>query len=94
MEVQFTPDQEAFVREAIQSGRLRREEDAVKEALSLWEERERRRLEILIAVDKAEASLARGEGRSVTTPEEVRQLAEDVKRRGTVRLHAEQHPRA
>jgi Arc/MetJ-type ribon-helix-helix transcriptional regulator len=94
MEVQFTPDQEAFVREAIQSGRLRREEDAVKEALSLWEERERRRLEILIAVDKAEASLARGEGRSVTTPEEARQLAEDFKRRGMVRLHAEQHPRA
>lgn len=66
----------------------------VKEALSLWEERERRRLEILVAVDKAEASLARGEGRSVTTPEEARQLAEDVKRRGMGRLNAEQHPRA
>ena len=94
MEVQLTPDQKAFVREAIQSGRLHREEDAVKEALSLWEERERRRLEILVAVDKAEASLARGEGRSVTTPEEARQLAEDVKRRGMARLNAAQHPRA
>jgi Arc/MetJ-type ribon-helix-helix transcriptional regulator len=94
MEVQLTPGQKAFVREAIESGRLRREEDAVKEALSLWEERERRRLEILIAVDKAEASLARGEGRSVTTPEGARQLAEDVKRRGIARLNAEQHPRA
>ena len=94
MEVQLTPDQKAFVREAIESGRLRREEDAVKEALSLWEERERRRLEILIAVDKAEASLARGEGRSVTTSEGARQLAEDVKRRGIARLNAEQHPRA
>ena len=94
MEVQLTPDQKAFVREAIESGRLHREEDAVKEALSLWEERERRRLEILIAVDKAEASLARGEGRSVTTPEQARQLAEDVKRRGMARLNAEQHPRA
>jgi putative addiction module CopG family antidote len=94
MEVQLTPDQKAFVREAIESGRLHREEDAVKEALCLWEERERRRLEILIAVDKAEASLARGEGRSVTTPEQARQLAEDVKRRGMARLNAEQHPRA
>jgi putative addiction module CopG family antidote len=94
MEVELTPDQKAFVREAIQSGRLHREEDAVKEALSLWEERERRRLEILIAVDKAEMSLARGEGRTVTTPEEARQLADDVKRRGMARLNTEQHPRA
>ncbi len=39
MEVQLTPDQKAFVRQAIQSGRLRREEDAVDEALVLWEER-------------------------------------------------------
>ena len=94
MEVQLTPDQKAFVRQAIESGRLHHEEDAVKEALSLWEERERRRLEILVAVDKAEASLARGEGRRVTAPEEARQLAEDVKRRGMARLAAEQHPRS
>ena len=93
MEVQLTPDQKAFVRQAIESGRLRREEDAVREALSLWEERERHRLEILIAVEKAEASLARGEGRRVTTPEEVKRLADDVKRRGTARLTAEQKPR-
>ena len=50
------------------------------------EERERRRLEILIAVDKAEASLARGEGRLVTTEAEAKQLAADVKRRGMERL--------
>jgi Arc/MetJ-type ribon-helix-helix transcriptional regulator len=93
MEVQLTPDQQAFVRHAIESGRLRREEDAVKEALSLWEERERRRLEILLAVDKAEGSLARGEGRSITSAEEAHQLAEDVKRRGMARLKAEQNPR-
>jgi Arc/MetJ-type ribon-helix-helix transcriptional regulator len=47
------------VREAIESGRLRREEDAVQEALSLWEERERLRAELLAGVDEAEASLAR-----------------------------------
>lgn len=94
MEVQLTPGQRAFVRQAIESGRLQREEDAVKEALSLWEERERRRLEILVAVDRAEASLVRGEGRTVTSQEETRQLAEDVKRRGQARFHAEQNPRA
>lgn len=47
MEVQLTPDQKAFVRQAIQTGRLHREEDAVQEALALWEERERTRAEIL-----------------------------------------------
>lgn len=34
-------------------GRLRGEEDAVREALSMWEERERTRAEILSAVDEA-----------------------------------------
>ena len=61
MEVQLTPDQKAFIRLAIESGRLHGEEDAVQEALSLWEERERTRAEILAAVDAAEASLARAE---------------------------------
>ena len=92
MEVNLTPDQQAFVRQAIESGRLQREEDAVKEALRLWEERERRRLEILAAVDQAEASIARGEGRKITTQEEATQLAEDIKRRGMARLAAEKHP--
>jgi Arc/MetJ-type ribon-helix-helix transcriptional regulator len=91
MEVQFTPDQKAFVRDAIKSGRLQREEDAVKQGLLLWEERERRRIEILAAVDKAQASLERREGRRVTTPEEAQQLVEDIKRRGMARLAAERH---
>jgi len=89
MEVQFTPDQKAFVRQGIESGRLRREEDAVKEAFSLWEERERTRAEILAAIDEAEASFASGEGRAVTQ-ESMRELAEEVKQRGRGRLAAEQ----
>ena len=90
MEVQLTPDQHAFVLQAIESGRFRREEDAVKEALSLWEERERRRVEILAAVDEAEVSLARGEGRPISQ-ESMRELAESVKRRGRARFAAEQN---
>ena len=93
MEVHFTPDQEAFIRQALETGRLGRKEDAVQEAMSLWEERERRRLEILAAVDLAEASLARGEGRSITTHEEAARLAVDIKRRGVARLSNGQHPR-
>ena len=50
MDVRLTPDQEAFVQQAIESGRLHSAEDAVEEALSLWEERERTRAEILGSV--------------------------------------------
>jgi putative addiction module CopG family antidote len=88
MEVHLTPDQKAFIRQAIESGRFARAEDAVEEALALWEERERKRAEILAAVDVAEASLARGEGR-VLTQESVRELADKVKQRGRARLAAE-----
>jgi Arc/MetJ-type ribon-helix-helix transcriptional regulator len=93
MEVHLTPDQEEFVRQAIESERLQREEDALREAMSLWGERERRPAEILAAVDEAEASLARGEGRSITTHEELTELVEDIKRRGRERLAAEQNLR-
>jgi putative addiction module CopG family antidote len=89
MEVHLTPDQEAFVRQAIESGRLHRPEDAVEEALSLWEERERKRTEFLSTLDEAKASLARGEGR-IITQESVRELAEEVKQRGRQRLSAKQ----
>jgi putative addiction module CopG family antidote len=89
MEVHLTPDQQAFVRQAIESGRLQRAEDAVQEALALWEERERNRAEILAAVDAAEASLDRGEGIIIADRESLREMAEDVKRRGRSRLAAE-----
>src|ERR1700747_1196255 len=93
MEVDLTPDQKAFVRQAIESGRFLREEDAVKEALSLWEERERTRAEVLVAVDEAESSLARGEGRAITE-ESMRDLAGDVKGGARARLPCEpQTPR-
>lgn len=92
MEVHLTPDQEAFVRQAIESGRIHRAEDAVEEALSLWEERERKRAEFLATLDEAQASVARGEGR-VITQESMRELAEEVKERGRTRLAAEQSRR-
>ncbi|HKH98966.1 MAG TPA: type II toxin-antitoxin system ParD family antitoxin [Candidatus Sulfotelmatobacter sp.] len=92
MEVHLTPDQEAFIRQGIASGRFQNEADAVAEALSLWEERERTRAEILAAVDAAEASLARGEGREITE-QSMRELAQEVKQRGRARLDAERASR-
>jgi len=89
MEVDLTPDQTAFIRQAIDAGRLGRPEEAIQEALSLWEERERRRAEILAAVEIAKTSLATGKGR-VITEDSMRQLADEVKQRGRARLAAEQ----
>lgn len=89
MDVQLSADQKAFVRLALETGRLHREEDAVEEALLMWEERERARAEILASVEKAEASALHGEGRAITQ-ESMRELANDVKQRGRARLAAEQ----
>jgi len=59
--------------------------------MSLWEERERWRLEILADIEQAEASLARGKGRRTTTHEGVAQLTQDIKRRGMARLSVDQN---
>lgn len=85
MDIRLTLDQEAFVRRAIETRRLARPEDAVHEALALWEERERRRAEILAEVDEAEASLAHGEGTPITE-QAMKELAANVKRQGRARL--------
>lgn len=88
MDVELTPDQREFVRIAIESGRISGEEEAVQQALALWERRERRRLEIIAMIDEADASLARGEGIPITE-ESMKALAEDVKQEGRRRLAAE-----
>jgi putative addiction module CopG family antidote len=87
MEVTLTADQQAFVEQAIQNGRLHNEEEAVREALALWEERERKRFEFLASLQAAEASIERGEGWEIT-PESMKALAEDTKKRGRERLAA------
>jgi len=86
--VELTADQQAFVRKAIENGRFKREEEAVQEALTLWEERERRRLELIAMIDEADASLARGEGIPITE-ESVEVLIEKAKQRLRQRIESE-----
>jgi hypothetical protein len=61
------------------SGPLQRMEDPVQEAMSLWEERERVRVELLTALDEADADL---EARRYTgyTRATLPQLASELKR--------------
>ena len=91
MQIDLTPEQQDFVRQAVESGRFERAEDAVQAAIMLWVERERRRAEILAAVDIAKASIDRGEGIEITQ-ESMHTLAEEIKRHGRAQLVAEQHP--
>ena len=79
MEVELTPDQEAFVKQAIRAGRLHHKKEAVKEALLLWEERERSRAELLAAFDESEADLKAGRYTDYTE-KTMPGLAEELKR--------------
>ena len=88
MNIELAPDQRALIRRAIESGRFSREEEVVQEALALWEERERWRLELVAALDEAEASLARGEGRTIS-PDSLKAFADEIKQRGRRRIETE-----
>ena len=92
MDIRPTPAQELLIRRVIEAGRFANAEDVMRDALALWEERERRRAEILASVHKAKASIAQGEGR-VITEESMAELADDVHQRGLARLAAEKRMR-
>jgi putative addiction module CopG family antidote len=87
MQIELTAEEDEFIRRAVDAGRHRHAEDAIREALELWIERERQRDELLAALDVAEAQLARGEGTRLTK-RGMQELVEDVKRGGRERLAA------
>src|SRR4051794_31142741 len=55
MEVRLTLEQEAKIRAAIAEGRYGSAEDALKDAVALWEDNERRLLELRALIDEADA---------------------------------------
>ncbi len=85
MQIQLTPEQNSFVELGIQEGRFRNSEEAVRQALALWEKRERVRVELLASLDLAEQSLDAGEGESYTA-ETLHELTRAVQQRGKARL--------
>jgi Arc/MetJ-type ribon-helix-helix transcriptional regulator len=84
VEDHLSPDQEAFIREAIAQGRYRTPEDAVLDALACWEEGERRRVELMAALDEAEADLRLGQYTDYTN-ETLTTLAEELKHEARAR---------
>jgi putative addiction module CopG family antidote len=85
MQVQLTPEQSSFVDLGIQEGRFRDPEEAVRQALALWEKRERARVQLFASLDLAERSLDAGGGETYTA-ETLHELVESVKQRGSARL--------
>lgn len=86
MKVQLTEDQAAFVQQGIESGRFRCGEDAVRQALALWERYERRRAELLLSINAAESSLAAGRGKQISSRAELCRLAQEIQSHGRRRL--------
>jgi predicted DNA-binding protein len=92
MEIRLPPEKEARLA-AIAASTGRSTDELVREAIELWEEENAWTLaEFCKTLDAAEASIARGEGIPIT-PENMRELAEDVKRRGRERPAAPSKPR-
>ncbi len=79
MEVPLTPEQEAFIRQAVASGRYRTAEDAIGDALRKWESEERNRAELLAALDEGEGDLESGHYTDFTETT-LPQLADEMKR--------------
>lgn len=85
MLVDLTPAQASFIELGIQEGRFRNSEEAIREALSQWEKRERARVELLASLDAAERSIDDGDGEEYT-PEALSSLVQSVQERGAARL--------
>lgn len=79
MNVHLTPEQEAFVQQAIASGDYHSAEDAVHEALAHWQERRRAIFELRTAIDESDEDFAAGLYTEYSNPT-LPQLAEELKR--------------
>jgi putative addiction module CopG family antidote len=66
MQIDLTPEQRSFIEYGIEQGRYQNEEEAVREALALWVDRERARAELRQSIAAGERSLDAGEGNTLT----------------------------
>ena len=77
MEVRLTAEQEAFIRQAVESGRYASAEEAVRDGIARLEEEARERAELRAALAEGEADLAAGEYTEYTE-ETLRGLADEL----------------
>ena len=78
MEVKLTPNQEALIQRAIEQGRYQSPEDALRDAIERWEERERQRIDLTTGIGRAEMDMKAGLFTDYTD-ETLALLAEELK---------------
>ncbi len=84
LEVHLTPEQQAFIEQGLRDGRFASSDDAMREAVTLLEARERERAFVREGLDDLDA------GRyGDYTDETLHELFDGIKRRGLERLSAE-----
>ena len=85
MQIQLSPEQSSFVELGIQQGRFRDPEEAMQQALSLWIERERLRLELLAEIEAGDNS-PRENDTILDSDEEIADFLTGVEQRGLAKL--------
>ncbi len=91
MDVHLTPEQEDFIRQAVEAGRFSSADEAMQEAVSLLEAHEREIAELRIDIDDGIADLAGGNYTDYTD-ETLPRMMEDIRREGR-ELHAQSRKR-
>jgi putative addiction module CopG family antidote len=81
MEIELTPEQQSLVHFGIEQGRFRGPEDAVKDALALWERRENARIDLLAEIAAGESS-PESDDIILDSEESFSAFFEDIKQRG------------
>jgi Arc/MetJ-type ribon-helix-helix transcriptional regulator len=87
MEIELTPEQDSLVSLGIEQGRFRHREDAVRDAMALWEERERAQIELLAELEAGEGSFDEADP-VLDSDEAVAAFFDDIKLRGRAKLAA------
>jgi len=85
MQIELSPEQSSFVDLGIQQGRFRDQEEAVRQALALWEKRERARIQLLADIDAGEASFE-GSETVLESAEDIQKFVEGIATLGRDRL--------
>jgi putative addiction module CopG family antidote len=85
MQIELTPAQAAFIEIGIQSGRFHDQDDALRQMLAEWEQKERRRLELLNSIRSALQSVDAGEG-EIYTAASLPGLVDSIEARGKRKL--------
>jgi putative addiction module CopG family antidote len=87
MEIELTPEQDSLVNLAIEQGRFQKREDAVRDALALWEKRERARIELLAEIEAGD-NCSEEDDVVLDSEEAVAAFFEEIKQRGRATLAA------